>query len=122
MPWPQNMKEHIFATHTAIVGPKILYETLKQKVDDEAEDLAKEKMLEVKSLKTIMEERILKANKTVSLRSHLREQILTDEVETRQVKRRVKIESIDFDWVFNQNNAQNFLMLLSRQAKSKLLV
>lgn len=56
--WPKGLSEHIFASHTAIVGPKILAGALKQRVDKEAEDIANENsMLPVVSLKSMIESR-----------------------------------------------------------------
>ena len=123
VPWPSGLEEHIFASHTAMIGPKILYQALKQRVEKEAEELAQDnKMLPVMSLKSMIENEITKAEEIKSKRSHLREQILVDDQENRQVARRVKIESVDMDWVFNEDNAENLLVLLSRKAKSKLYV
>lgn len=36
--------------------------------------------------------------------------------------RRICIECIDFDWIFQGDNAQNFIVLLSNEARSKLFL
>ena len=76
VPWPQGKEEHIFATHTAIVGPKILYETLKESIEDEADELQNEEKMKLMSLKTFVEKKKQDGEEVMESITELREQIL----------------------------------------------
>ena len=54
--------------------------------------------------------------------NQLRSQTLKFDDKEESHNRRVSIQAIDFDWIFTDNNAENFILLLAKHAESKLLI
>jgi hypothetical protein len=55
-------------------------------------------------------------------RKELRPKILNQVNENDSQIKRVSIEAIDFDWIFEGDNAKQFIMLLAYKARSKIYI
>ena len=55
-------------------------------------------------------------------KSQLRTWDLNPEIDEESVMKRVRIEAIDFDWIFINDNVEHMINLLADNANSKLFI
>ena len=55
-------------------------------------------------------------------KSQLRTWDLNPEIDEESVMKRVRIEAIDFDWIFINDNVEHMINLLTDNANSKLFI
>ena len=55
-------------------------------------------------------------------RKQLRPQLLKQVDDNDSQVKRVSIEAVDFDWIFEGDNAKQFIMLLANNARSKIYI
>lgn len=115
VPWPNDLEEHIFASHTSLISQSILVEELKDFFPPIEED-------DSPSGVTKLFSEINEMNELRKRRKELRPQQLNIHDHADSNYKRVNIEAVDFDWIFKGDNARSFIFLLSEQSRSKLFI
>jgi len=134
--WPEDKVEHIFASNTSVITANMLQkelfkpgkasqykDKLKERINSQVLNKIKDSKVgswiqNVEEIEPSQGGEVIKFN-----RNTLRSQTLNiDGSLDESNKKRIKIEAIDFDWVFKGDNAENFIKLLVSLDDGKLLI
>jgi hypothetical protein len=105
--WPEDTTEHLFTTETSLVTKSMLDRSLASLVaKEEGED----------------EQESGEGAADGSPNSSLRPQVLLSGDNDQTLMKRVKIELLDMDWVFRDDNASTLIQLMVSQDNTKMFV
>lgn len=119
------MEEFVFASHTSVVSKQLLYEELRKngidtgsgstgKGSSKGGELNAEKdSIEIRAERILAKKKKRPMTLEVKFDSGLPEGSIP--------LKRVKLEALDFDWLFDGDNAQTLLRLLATEANNQCL-
>ena len=113
VPWNEDMPQFVFPCHTSVVTPPQLLEKL-EGIGINIPPNATRKKKAVKKKQIDRKEIIMKKKQ---LKKYVIEEVFdTGLAEGEEPLKRVKVEALDFDWLFEGDNAKTLLRVLANDA------
>ena len=118
IPWDCENGEMLFPCHTSFISQELLFEQCEKKgVDISSFKTGREHIKsEQMNYKEIIENK--GKLKVFDLRKELSNEIVTEA----QALSRVAVEAIDFNWLFENGNAEEFITILAKKANNETLL